>query len=99
MSTIDQQLILGGDFNGPVYEQEHDKKRLTGQIKRVFDVMKSGRWFTLDEIHQRTGDPHASISAQLRHLRKPRFGGFEIDKQARGERHRGLWEYRLVTGE
>jgi hypothetical protein len=38
---------------------------------------------TLQEIADATGDPHASISAQLRHLRKPRFGAYAIDKRRR----------------
>lgn len=83
-------------FNGEVYEPEFDLDRLTGQIRRVFDCMADHSWKTLDEIHRETGDPHASISAQLRHLRKPRFGSFQIDKRPRGDRIRGLWEYRLV---
>lgn len=43
------------------------------------------------------GDPAASVSAQLRHLRKPRFGGFVVEKRPRGDRERGLWEYRLAS--
>ena len=82
-------------FNGPCYNPAHDNIRLTGQIKRVFDLMRDGRWRTLDEIAQATGDPHASVSAQLRHLRKPRFGSFIVEKRSRGERDRGLWEYKL----
>jgi hypothetical protein len=89
------ELLTGPDFNGPVYDPSHDKARLTGQIKRVYAVMATGDWLTLHEIHQRTGDPHASISAQLRHLRKPRFGSHIISKQPRGDRGNGLWEYKL----
>jgi len=82
-------------FNGPEYTPEYDKKRLTGQIQRVFYAMKDGIWRTLNEIHAKTGDPHASISAQLRHLRKPKFGGFTVNRRARGGRERGLFEYQL----
>ena len=42
-----------------------------------------------------TDDPHASISAQLRHLRKEKFGSYNIEKRPRGDRSNGLWEYRL----
>ena len=83
------------DFNGPCYEAKYDRKRLTGQIKRVYDLMKDGTWRTLREIAEKTRDPEASVSAQIRHLRKPRFGGFEVQKRYRGERENGLWEYRL----
>lgn len=84
-------------FDGSDYEPEFDKARLTGQIKRIFDCMKNGCWRTLEEIQQLTGDPQASISAQLRHLRKERFGGHTIEKQPRGSRERGLFEYRLIV--
>jgi len=83
------------DFDGPEYDPAHDRKRLTGQIGRVYDCMSDGVWRTLDEIHDLTGDPHASISAQLRHLRKERFGSHTVDRQARGNRSSGLYEYRL----
>lgn len=82
-------------FNGPAYEPRYDLERLTGQIRRVYDLMNDGIWRTLDEIHRATGDPQASISAQLRHLRKVRFGGYIIEKRRRGEETAGLWEYQL----
>ena len=82
-------------FNGPAYDPTHDQKRLTGQILRVYTLMQDARWRTLAEIEQATGDPPASVSAQLRHLRKQRFGSHDVDKRRRGDRLRGLWEYRL----
>lgn len=86
-------------FSGDTYEPEHDLARLTGQIARVFEAMKDGDWRTLDEIHELTGDPQASISAQLRHMRKPRFGSHRIEKRVRGEREHGLYEYSLIVKE
>lgn len=83
-------------FNGPDYVPELDHARLTGQIERVFECMKDSEWRTLDEIARITGDPHASISAQLRHLRKTRFGEHVVNKQRRGDRTNGLFEYQLV---
>jgi hypothetical protein len=83
-------------FNGPAYSPAFDKKRLTGQLERVYNLMIDGRWRTLDEIAIATGDPHASISAQLRHLRKPRFNAHTVEKRPRGDRSNGLWEYRLT---
>ena len=82
-------------FNGSDYNDKHDHVRLTGQIKRVKDLMRDNAWRTLDEISARTGDPQASISAQLRNLRKERFGSHDIRKRARGDRSSGLFEYRL----
>lgn len=83
-------------FNGSDYVPELDNIRLTGQILRVFDCMKSGSWRTLSEIEQITGDPQASISAQLRHCRKKRFGSHTVEKRRRGDRENGLFEYRLL---
>ena len=89
--SIQGELI----FDGDTYEAEHDQARLTGQIGRIFDCMSDGEWRTLDEIASTTDDPHASVSAQLRNLRKENFGGHVVQKRSRGERDRGLWEYRL----
>lgn len=83
-------------FNGSDYDRQHDDVRLTGQILRVFSFMQDSSWATLDEIARSTGDPHASISAQLRHLRKERFGSHIVEKRSRGERINGLYEYRLI---
>ena len=83
-------------FDGPDYNPDLDRKRLTGQVKRIFDCMLDGKWRTLAEIKAVTGDPEASISAQLRHLRKARFGGHLIEKRRRGEETQGLFEYKLI---
>lgn len=69
-----------------------DQARLRGQQLRIFELMKAGAWLTLAEIESHTGDPQASISAQLRHFRKPRFGSLIVHKRARSP---GLFEYQL----
>ena len=84
-------------FDGPDYDPKFDKDRLTGQIQRVFDLMQDGRWRTLSEIEEMSRDPQASISAQLRHLRKKRFGSHTVNKRPRGERETGLFEYQLIV--
>ncbi len=84
------------DFNGPEYDPQFDRERLTGQILRIFTVMADAGWRTLAEIEGITGDPQASISAQLRHLRKDRFGAHTINRRARGDREDGLFEYQLL---
>jgi len=71
-----------------------DSKRLTGQLGRVYDATKGGRWMTFDEIAAITGDPAASISARLRQLRSE---GLSVNKRRRGSARSGLWEY-SVTG-
>lgn len=76
----------------------YDEARLRTQLEVVRDVMldAAGEWLTLGEIEERTGYGQASISAQLRHLRKPKHGGYAVEKRPRGERERGLWEYRVI---
>lgn len=80
---------------GPAYEEALDKSRLTEQLERIRDLMVDGDWRTLGEIAAITGDPEASVSAQLRHLRKPRFGAYTVEKRRRGLVTTGLWEYRV----
>jgi len=86
-------------FNGSDYDRREDDARLASQLDRVFELMKDGQWRTLQEIAVATHDPPASVSAQLRHLRKPRFGGHTVNKQTRGERDKGLFEYQLLLNE
>lgn len=85
------------NFDGPNYSPDLDRARLTGQIKRVFDLMQDEWWRTLAEIESYTRDPQASISAQLRHLRKHRFGGHTVNKRRRGDPEQGLFEYQLIA--
>lgn len=86
----------GPHFNGPDYDPSLDHARLTIQIERIRTLMIDGAWRTLAEIEVMTGDPPASISAQLRHLRKERFGSWVVEKQRRGDPADGLYEYRLL---
>lgn len=85
------------DFSGSNYDPRYDEIRLKGQISRIYECMKDGTFRTLGEIEKITGDNQASISAQLRNLRKPAFGKHTINKQPRGERENGLWEYQLIV--
>lgn len=84
-------------FDGPDYEPDADHHRLSKQHDRVRETALHwpGGWFTLEEMSQKTGDPAASVSAQLRHLRKPRFGSYIVEKRRRGDRSAGLFEYRV----
>lgn len=89
-------------FDGETYERAQDKQRLTGQMLAVWQVMRDGRWYTLDELCAKTGyRSQASVSARVRDLRKHRFGGHDIERRRRGmyEPSDGLYEYRLVRGE
>lgn len=84
------------------------------QLLTIRDLMltASGRgvWLTLEEIAEFTAAGEASISAQLRHLRKARYGRYHVEKRRRessrnSEIHaRGnpafvtsVWEYRVLA--
>jgi hypothetical protein len=85
------------DFDGNTYCREFDYSRLKGQVERIYKLMRDGNWRTLGEIEDKTGDSQASISAQLRNLRKEKYGSHKILRQARGLRENGLYEYKLET--
>lgn len=78
-------------FDGSDYLPWRDDERLTGQMKRIAKVMSDCCWHTPSELERETGDNWASISAQLRHLRKERFGTHTIDKESLGF---GLYQFR-----
>lgn len=86
-------------FDGPP-ELDPDKRhnRLLKQHEVIRDYMLSHRQFkSVPSIHRALESqghfyPENSISAQLRHLRKLRFGSFQVDKRHKGN---GLWEYRV----
>ncbi len=82
-----------GHFNGSDYTPARDDERLRGQQLRIWELMRDGRWLTLGQIAAATADPEASISAQLRHLRKPRFGGHIVNKRYLAD---GLFEYQVL---
>jgi len=80
-------------FDGSDYTAPRDNKRLTAQMERIFDLMNDGVFRTLRQIADITGDPEASISAQLRNFRKARFGSHTLNKKYLGN---GLYSYQLL---
>jgi len=86
----------GWRFDGDDYVPPRDNPRLTRQYERIFTLMRDGVWRTLAEIESLTGDPPASISAQLRHMRKARFGQHTLNRRHLGEPRHGLYEYQLI---
>lgn len=63
-------------------------------MQRIWACMKDGEWRSLPAIAAATNDPEASISAQLRHFRKDRFGAHTVNKRYVAN---GLFEYQLVV--
>ncbi len=82
-------------FSGPAYDPAKDQARLATQLETIRDLMLDGVWLSLAEIKAATGHGEASISAQLRHLKKERFGSYRLEKRRRGE-NAGMWEYRIL---
>ena len=80
-------------FDGADYVPDRDDERLGSQCQRIFSLMQDSHWRSLPEIESVTGDPQASISAQLRHFRKARFGAHIVERR-RGDH--SLYEYRLI---
>jgi hypothetical protein len=81
------------------------------QLEVIRDLMLSaasqGLWLTLEEIAAHTEFGEASISAQLRHLRKTRYGRFRVEKRRRNAQPEGargvfaedlgyVWEYQVL---
>jgi len=89
---------------------EYDARRLRSQREVIRDVMLAAAdcdtWLTLGELRALTRYGEASISAQLRHLRKLENGGYDVSKQRRGDavgagasadgRGECVWEYRIL---
>jgi hypothetical protein len=81
-------------FNGP--EETHSPEanaRLKAQHTSIVDLMKDGYWRTLRQISMAVGAPEPSVSAQLRHCRKARFGGHTVNRRYVRD---GLYEYQLI---
>lgn len=93
------QLPARPRFDGADYVPVRDDPRLTGQLLRIWKATVGRGWRTLDEIAAAAGAPAASVSAQLRHLRKERFGAHTVEKRHRGEAARGLYEYRVTPAD
>jgi hypothetical protein len=83
-------------FSGNTYDPEQDQSRLAVQLVAVREVMRDGRWRTLETISGLVGAPEASVSARLRDLRKARFGSWTVERR-RIVAGAGLHEYRVTA--
>lgn len=79
-------------FDGADIVPPRDNPRLSGQLEKIKFLMGDGYWRSLSEISRVIGAPEASVSAQLRNLRKPRFGGYKIERKYVDN---GLYLYRI----
>lgn len=83
-------------FDGATFDPALDQDRLSKQLGRVWAALSTGAWLTLAEIAAKTGDREAGISARIRDLRKPKFGGYDVQRRRRGDPADGLFEYRVT---
>jgi len=96
--------------------RREDARQYESQLAAIRKLMRRavvrGAWLTLYEIAKATEFGEASISAQLRHLRKKEHGGYRVEKRRRKqprtlgaatrrrsrdeERAPIVWEYRVL---
>ena len=88
------QLSLVPEFDGDCVDVE-DFPRLITQLDTIRAYMSDGKWRTLRQIAAATKAPESSVSAQLRNLRKPRFGGCTVNRRSVGN---GLYVYQVMRG-
>jgi hypothetical protein len=89
---------------------EKNIRRRAARIPTQLEVLRgvlllaaqSKLWMTLGELARKTKFPEASISAQLRHLRKEEHGAYDVERRRRGWQEalrtntlERVWEYRL----
>lgn len=89
---------------------EEDETQLAAIRELMMRAFDRGVWLTLGEIAAATEFGEASISAQLRHLRKTHHGGYRVEKRRRWparasaptrkiqDARRGpvIWEYHVL---
>lgn len=80
-------------FDGHTFSDALDSTRLTKQYLQVFALMCDGQWRTLEDIATWVGASTQSVSARLRDMRKPRFGGHTVERE---RIEGGLYRYRLT---
>ena len=91
---MEDGLFKNARFDGDDYKPERDNARLTGQLLKIWNLMIDGKFRSLPEISAEIKEPEASISAQLRHLRKKRFGAHTVER-VRGAN--SLYLYKLIV--
>lgn len=94
-STLPVHLpSASAEFSGDDYVSSRDRPRLSTQLEAIRAYMQGKGPLTLETISRATGAPHASVSAQIRNLRKAQFGSHTIVRRHLGA---GLYSYELVS--
>ena len=80
------------EFDGDDYQTERDKPRLTDQLQNIKLHMENKGFVRVSDIARKFGYPEPSVSAQIRNLRKERFGSRTVTRRYRGN---GIYEFKL----
>lgn len=59
--------------------------RRKGVRPLIYEALRWGRAYTIEELSEMTETSQTSVSAQLRDMRKPKYGGHNIRRRARTE--------------
>lgn len=74
------QLALVYDRVNPT---DHERAaKLTGDLLKVFRAILDHKPHTVHDLALMLHLPETSVSAHLRHLRKPKFGGFNVVRKS-----------------
>jgi len=99
---MSQEAAIERAAVAPLMELRATQMRQKRQTQRevLLDVLRIAAqyetWVTLAELAEKTKFPPASISAQLRHLRKEKYGAWNVERRRREWATEDLvWEYRL----
>jgi hypothetical protein len=89
--------VLTGSADDGMFQPGRSQRETLLRVLRIAAQYET--WVTLAELAAKTKFPPASISAQLRHLRKEQYGGWAVEKRRREWVTEELvWEYRLAEG-
>jgi hypothetical protein len=96
-------VVVNPDFDGDDYVADRDNARLTNQIDKVrmYSSENNAGIYRVNEclVKQIAADlkqPEPSVSAQIRNLRKDRFGARTVNREYRGN---GCYAFKLEPKE
>ena len=84
-------------FDGDTIDEDPGANvRLSGQLSRVWELMRDGEWRSIAEIAEKVNATEQGVSARLRDLRKEKYGAHDVERRLDGP---GLFRYRIVPKE
>lgn len=85
--------MVAGRPTGPRWPRRTQRETLL-EVLRIAAQYET--WVTLAELADKTRFPQAGISAQLRHLRKAKYGAWKVERRRREwVKDELVWEYRI----